>query len=201
MSRALGLAAENDAMVHIIDVVDKSTPDLAALLSTLSGWRGTDISEQLERERWAHLEALAGQFRSAGVPVRCSLRKGSGFTEAIRAVLEDGHDLLIKGADPGGSLAQRMFTGRDMHLMRKCPCPVWIAQPSPDVEGPKRILAAVDPDPTDTVRAALATQVLEMASSLVSLRSSHSGMRRPRRRPHHMRAPRRCCWDRSCWPR
>jgi len=43
------------------------------------------------------------------------------------------------------SWLDRFFSGDDMHLLRKCPCPVWLVKP----QAPKtyrRILAAVDVD-------------------------------------------------------
>jgi len=68
------------------------------------------------------------------------------------------------------SWLDRFFSGDDMHLLRKCPCPVWLVKP----EAPrayKRILAAVDVDEsylsTELVtRHALNVQILEMAAYL-----------------------------------
>ena len=52
-----------------------------------------------------------------------------------------------------------------MHLMRKCPCPVWVvkrAQTRPYV----RILAAVDPSAHDQKRDSLNLLILQLASSM-----------------------------------
>jgi nucleotide-binding universal stress UspA family protein len=51
-----------------------------------------------------------------------------------------------------------------MHLLRKCPVPVWVMRPSRVDK--LRILALVDPDPADTVRDSLNDLVLELATSL-----------------------------------
>ena len=45
------------------------------------------------------------------------------FLEIIREVLRNGHDLVIKAAESGG-LLDRVFGSNDMHLLRKCMCPV-----------------------------------------------------------------------------
>ena len=51
-----------------------------------------------------------------------------------------------------------------MHLLRKCPCPVWLIKPEKQ-KSYRRILAAVDVD--DAIHNdALSRQILEMASSL-----------------------------------
>jgi len=51
-----------------------------------------------------------------------------------------------------------------MHLLRKCPVPVWMMRPSQARK--LRILALVDPDPEDPVRNRLNDLVLELATSL-----------------------------------
>jgi nucleotide-binding universal stress UspA family protein len=64
----------------------------------------------------------------------------------------------------------RFFSSDDMHLLRKCPCPIWMVRP--DIgESFDRILAAVDVDdsyPADELktRQALNEMVMELASSL-----------------------------------
>lgn len=58
-----------------------------------------------------------------------------------------------------------------MHLLRKCPCPVWIVKPS-DHDHYHRILAAVDRDPEDAQRDALNQPILDLATSLALAESS-----------------------------
>ena len=94
---------------------------------------------------------------------------GTPFLEIIREVLRNGRDLVIKIPEHQDWL-DRLFGSDDMHLLRKCPCPVWLIKP----QAPKNyrhILAAVDVDdayPSQEMesRRALNAQVLEMASSL-----------------------------------
>jgi universal stress protein E len=52
-----------------------------------------------------------------------------------------------------------------MHLMRKCPCPVWVMNP----DQPKHyshILAAVDPTPSNEERDTLNVKIMDPATSL-----------------------------------
>jgi nucleotide-binding universal stress UspA family protein len=78
-------------------------------------------------------------------------------------VLRGGLDLLLKvvAQDQGFS------TAFDMHLLRKCPCPVWLVKRS--ATHYRRIGAAVDVLPENEVRTALNTKVVELAHSLAVL--------------------------------
>ena len=94
---------------------------------------------------------------------------GTSFLEIIREVLRNGHDLVIKCPESPDWL-DRFFSGDDMHLLRKCPCPVWLVKPETE-ESYQRILAAVDVDdsypPAELkTRQALNDMIMEMAGSL-----------------------------------
>jgi len=90
---------------------------------------------------------------------------GKPFIEVIRYVLRCDHDLVIKNADETQGIGRVLFGSTDMHLMRKCPCPVWIIKAT---EQPQfgRILAALDHDPEDAVTDVLNRRILEMSTSL-----------------------------------
>jgi nucleotide-binding universal stress UspA family protein len=89
------------------------------------------------------LEALVAGA-AADVATAIQLLDGDPAVAVIRAVLRDGHDLVMKmGVEEHGWLAHLRVTV-DERLLRECPCPVWIDRPH---EGATyaRILAAVDP--------------------------------------------------------
>jgi len=58
-----------------------------------------------------------------------------------------------------------------MHLMRKCPCPVWAIMPTKRKQY-TRILSAVDPVPADDERNALNIKIMEIATSLAQAEGS-----------------------------
>lgn len=58
-----------------------------------------------------------------------------------------------------------------MHLMRKCPCPVWAIKSTSDVTFP-RILVAVDPDPEEKENIVLNKRIIEMSASLAEMQKS-----------------------------
>ena len=103
------------------------------------------------------------------IEIQTRVLEGIPFLEIIREVLRNGRDLVIKVPETRDFL-DRLFGSEDMHLLRKCPCPVWLIKPGKH-KSYRRILAAVDagdsyPEEELAARRALRRQILEMASSL-----------------------------------
>ena len=67
---------------------------------------------------------------------------GIGFIEIVRSVIKDQHDLVVKCANDVVWL-DRLFGSDDMHLLRKCPCPVLMLKPDQNKVF-RNILATVD---------------------------------------------------------
>ena len=75
------------------------------------------------------------------------------------------HDLVIKPAEGRGGVSSMLFGSTDLHLLRKCPCPVWIVKLSKRKKY-TRVLVAVDPDPGEKANAELNAFILDLATSL-----------------------------------
>ncbi len=161
--RVLWLATVNKARVTLIDVIDAAPGDLSRLLRSLPGGRARDIESKVVDVHRTRLEELAAPLRERDVQVDTLVRQGTDFIEIIQTVLSNDHDLVIKGAQRSSN--GPFFRGADMHLMRKCPCPVWVLN-SRSEHRSRRILAAVDPDPDDPVRNGLNRTILQLATSL-----------------------------------
>jgi len=165
LERAVALAENNQAELMVVDVI----PRLSAGIGMPDGGPvSRDYQAAMLSEHEARLAALVEPYLQR-LDIQHKVLLGTSFLEVIRAVLRNGHDLVIKCPE-SPSWLDRFFSGDDMHLLRKCPCPVWLVKP----EAPgsyKRILAAVDVDesylPTElATRNALNVQILEMAASL-----------------------------------
>jgi nucleotide-binding universal stress UspA family protein len=122
-----------------------------------------DLNAQAREQRMQFLETLTQPYTDRGVPVYNAIATGISFIEVVRAVQRNAHDLVIKVAEHDSGLATSLFGSTDMHLMRKCPCPVWIDRPV-DEPAYHRILAAVDP--FDDESGNLQRLVLDLATSL-----------------------------------
>ena len=124
-----------------------------------------EIREYIIAEESQRLEQWVGFIRQSGVQASGEMLYGMPFLEIIREVLRNEHDLVMTTAEGRGDLKERLFGSTTMHLMRKCPCPVWVVKPSPP-ERYSRILAAVDPNPLDEVQHALNIKIMDLATSL-----------------------------------
>ena len=162
---AVTLANNNQARLTVVEIIDKIPSTIKTDGRTLST---EHFREKIIAE---HLQILQAQVVSLekNTEIQTKILIGEAFLEIIREVLRNGHDLVIKTAEQGG-LLDRVFGSNDMHLLRKCPCPVWLVK-SNAPQKYQRILAAVDVDDDFSEKEAntkhqLNLQILQMASSL-----------------------------------
>jgi universal stress protein E len=136
----------------------RADPDLESTV-------GAGVLADMAAGRRHALESFTAPYRER-LPIRHEVLTGTGFLEIIRLVLRGRHDLLVKPAE-NPSYTARLFGSDDMHLLRKCPCPVWLTKPA-ETANYRRILAAVDVDPdrADPVERDLNARILELSSSL-----------------------------------
>lgn len=166
LARVAALARNNQARLTLFSALPPLPAGLLlpGAMVTAEGLH-TARQEALSRR----LENLAAPWRG-GVDIDVRIAGGSLFLEAVRDVLAEGRDLLVKCAGDDGGLLGRLFGSDDLHLLRKCPCPVWLQKPGGAVQY-RRVLAAVDVDdlypPAElTTREALNLRILELATSL-----------------------------------
>lgn len=165
LERAVSLAENNQASLTVVSVVER-------VASGIVMPKGRPLSADLRAatvdSQTQELAALVKPFHKR-VKVETKVLLGIPFLEIIREVVRNGRDLLIKIPEHQDWL-DRSFASDDMHLLRKCPCPVWLIKPQASKTYP-RILAAVDVGDVDSPQesesqGALNRQILELASSL-----------------------------------
>lgn len=163
MARAVSLAENNQADLTIIDVVPVVT---AGIGMPPGGPISTVLQSAMVSKRRTELESLVAPYQqSRGIQIEVLV--GQMFLEVIRAVLRNKYDLLIKPAE-NPDFIERLFGSNDMHLLRKCPCPVWLTRPD-EKSNYGCILAAVDfnlDNMSNTVEQSLNQQILDLASSI-----------------------------------
>ena len=168
LKRAVALARNNQALLTICAVVD-AVPD--GMQMAVTAVTPAELQDIAVTEKRAWLDKLVKSVAASGAPIETKVLIGKPFLEVIRQVLRNKHDLIIKCAEAVGGLRNMLFGSTDMHLMRKCPCPVWIIKPTEHHKF-NRILAAVDQDPEEPVKDVLNRQILEMSTSLALAESS-----------------------------
>jgi universal stress protein E len=75
------------------------------------------------------LQKLVDRARAEGVEADSEVVFGNSWLQIIRCVLREGHDLVVAGTRHMGRAECFLLGSTGIKLLRKCPCPVWIAQP------------------------------------------------------------------------
>jgi len=129
------------------------------------------IQEQIHQEDDQYIEQVVASLRELGVQASGKALYGTPFIEIIREVLRDEYDLVMISAEGRSGLKDIFFGRTTMHLMRKCPCPVWVMNPD-QPRHYSHILAAVDPKPHDQERSELNIKIMDLATSLAQREQS-----------------------------
>lgn len=158
--RAVAVGAEsvrkNGGRLRLVHVVEPpaSVPGLDA-----------DVGRAIEAAQAEELERLSGLARKLGVEADCEARVGSPFVELIRSALRAGCDLVVKSATGRPRLGWPLLGSTALHLVRKCPVPVWLVGDHPDPL-PRRIIALLGSDGSSEARQILDRRVLSVACSI-----------------------------------
>ena len=165
LERAVALAENNQADLTVATVV-------APLRIERCSFEGAPVASELQeaiaKNRESRLQNQLASYRQR-VPISVQVLTGTAFLETIRQVLRNQHDIVIKVPESSG-WGSHAFSSDDKHLLRKCPCPVWMVK-STTGDAFDRILATVDVDdsyPPDELmtRQQLNETVADLASSL-----------------------------------
>lgn len=165
LQRAVALAENNQSRLKVVAIV-------APISIGMGMPENGPISAELQASQIKMLQQSIGSVVEPylkRVKIETGVLVGIQFLEIIREVLRYRHDLVIKVPEPQDWL-DRFLGSEDMHLLRKCPCPVWLIKPS--VPSPfRRVVAAIDvshiyPPAEVKSRQSLNQQILEMAMSL-----------------------------------
>ncbi len=168
LKRASILAGRNRAQLTVLKVIGKLPSEMRHLASST---HPLDLEKLVIEEHNKQLEHLIAPIRDEGVRVAAQVIFGTPFLEVIKEVLLNGHDLVIKTASGGNGLMNMLFGSTAMHLLRKCPCPVWVIEPT-HLEKYARIMAAVDLDTSEEEKNTLNNKIMELSTSMVGLEGS-----------------------------
>jgi len=141
-ANAAALAKTWDAELSALAVVE-----LPKEIDHISGATNISHDDIVGRLVDAYREELLGVWNrlAPNLDPMIEVRVGKPYVETVRYVLANNVDMLFKTADEVDGLHRYLFSSTDRHLLRKCPCPVWLCHPksAPSV---RTVLAAVDAD-------------------------------------------------------
>lgn len=182
LDRAARLAMENGARLSAIACLDDTVPR----------GEGDVIRQAIIAGLSERLAAMAQPLRERDLKIDSRIVFGEPFIEIIRRVLRGRHDLVVKAAHHQDLENPLRFGSTDLHLLRKCPCPLWMINAATQQAG-SGVLACVDPIADDDRDNAVARMVMELATSLAALEGS------PCHAVHAWTAPFEHIWADSPW--
>ncbi len=163
--RAVDLGILNRARLRLVEVAE---PIPAAKSNFMSPGGEVDLQALMARELENRMTSFADKMSVGSLEVDTKALFGNPFVEIIREVQRGKHDLVLLTAEGDGGLKSHLFGSLSRHLLRKCPCPVWVVRPARRRKS-IRVLAAVNPSETHPSARSLNRTILEMASSLARM--------------------------------
>lgn len=168
LETALALADAHGAALEVMVCVE--LPHDLVILSRLTGEDPDKLVEEAVEHTRKEIEMRLSQI----VPerqVELEVAVGKAYVEIIRHVAKTGCDFVVKNAEPLSHKHRFLFTSTDQHLLRKCPCPVWLQTPKAP-KRPNRVLAAIDLDVRDAAEpetlTSLNRRVVDTACNIAS---------------------------------
>jgi nucleotide-binding universal stress UspA family protein len=117
--------------------------------------------------RSRELRAISVGLEKIGFNVTVRHATGSPYLEIIRETLRNRYDIVLKPAHSDTALRRVLLGSTDLQIFRLCADPVWIFRPRKNPEL-KKILVAIDLDPRNPERTALAQKAMRMGKYVAS---------------------------------
>lgn len=138
VDEAAVLARQSGGSLMLVDVVPAFSWAVRIALPNHE-----QVRDLMVREKQEQLEMLAEPIRKDGIHVETQVLIGRTSVELIRQVLRGNHDLVLRVAKGKDSQRKGFFGATGTHLLRDCPCPVWLVAPA-ESHLYKHVMACVD---------------------------------------------------------
>ena len=149
LKSAAALAERYDGTLEVLGCVEP--PNDLGVIARLSKQDPDHLLDRLRAEKQERMAALLASHLPDR-QVRPQIKVGKAFIEIIRHVIDTGSNFVVKQAEPLSGIHRLLFASTDQHILRKCPCPVWM-QPAGASPHANRVIAAVDVDLADAAEA------------------------------------------------
>ncbi|MBN1594437.1 universal stress protein [candidate division FCPU426 bacterium] len=156
LEQSMILAEANQAELTLVSVVEELPAECK--MENAREWQ--KIGDRQRKACGHFLEKITAVASNKGVKTKVKVLDGIPAIRVIQEVLKHQYDLVVASA-----MAQRglhtLLWGSTVHkLIRKAPVPVWVIK-STQHKPFRRVLAAVDPDPTNGVKTGLNRKIIE----------------------------------------
>ena len=162
MAKAVEIARRNNATIMIIGVI-KEVPD--RLESLVQEKFNLDLQRIVRDRQNVQLQKVIVAFEGKEIEISNKTVDGPDFREIIKEVIRGKHDLLLTRKVQEKTLKELLFGTDVVHLIRMCPCPVWVF-PDRGKRSFARILVAVDTSTANDEEKKLNHKLLQMATAI-----------------------------------
>jgi len=128
LDHAAALAEDNRAVLTVTEVLSEATAGVERDAHGISS--PDELDEEMAASRRKRLEELVSHLRGR-LDVQTKLLAGKPHEAIAREVVSDERDLVLKAAEGGRGLRERLLGDRDTRLLATCPCPVLLVRSIP----------------------------------------------------------------------
>ncbi len=89
-----------------------------------------ELEQQMKEDRCIRLDALVAGL-NVELDIQTKVLVGRPHEEIVREVVTNERDLVLKAAEGGNGLKERLFGDNDFRLLRACPCSVLLVRTIP----------------------------------------------------------------------
>ena len=169
----LGAGVDGKLMAHVVEFCERAGAQLTILnvfeepstsVSTFFTTHHTDLRKLVLESYEAEMTKEAADNGLDPDKLKREVRWGKDFIETIKMAMLNKHDLVVSASqEPSGTPDSTA-----MHLMRKCPCPVWIHRG--DLwRGAVRILAAINTSDVSEENQKLNQKIIDHSTKLTEI--------------------------------
>lgn len=160
LEKAAAFAKRIDADLALLTCI--FDPDIAHV-HWVTGRSLEHVRDAAIDRHFESLERLAEPARADGRSVSIKIAWDNPLHEAIvREALRIDADFVVKDTHHHAAISRALFTNTDWHLIRECPCALWLVKPTaapPDAT----VMAAIDPVHEHDQTAALDRRIVDTA--------------------------------------
>ena len=162
MEKAVDIARRNDGVITIIGVAKEVPEHLESLIQEKFN---LDLQRILYDREKRQLQKVSVSFEGKEIEIVQKTIRGRDFREIIKEVLKEDYSLLLTRKIQEKTLREKIFGTETVHLIRDCPCPVWIF-PEQGKKCFSKILVAVDTSTPHDEEKKLNEKLLQIASPI-----------------------------------
>jgi monovalent cation:proton antiporter-2 (CPA2) family protein len=122
---AAALAEDSGAALTVAEILTEPATGVEGNVSSPD-----ELEEQMTENRRMRLEALVDRLH-VDFDIQTKVLVGRSHEEITRDVVANERDLVLKAAEGGNGLKERIFGDNDFRLLRACPCAVLLIRTIP----------------------------------------------------------------------